>query len=403
MTARVNRYSARMSAQPLAPVEIGRAAEAFVLPGQGLYLDCAAHAPPLHAAVAAAHAALETAPWTRRYDAWEADLERLRTLAGDVLFGGDGDGVACVPSAAHGLATAARNLALARGDAVLVLDGQFPSDLLAWQQRCADTGARIVVARRDADETWTACVLRTLHQAPQVRIASLCQAHWHDGRLLDLDVIATELRARSVALVLDLSQSLGVLAVDLRRWQPAFVVAVGYKWLLGATGLAWLWASPRWRDAGIALEQHWLARDPEQVWRMHADTPPRYRTGARRFDAGVVADPIRLAMAEAGLLQLRTWGVPAIADRLGTLTRALDMALDARGLGDWIMPGHAPHITALQPPTGQREAVARALRGAGVLCTQRADGRLRIAPHLHVDAATMTEVVGIATSAARTR
>ena len=67
-------------------IGIANAAEAFVLPAHGLYLDCAAHAPMLRSALAAGHAALDAPPWTRRYDAWEADLERLRALAGDVLF-----------------------------------------------------------------------------------------------------------------------------------------------------------------------------------------------------------------------------------------------------------------------------------------------------------------------------
>ena len=109
---------------------------AFALAPDVLDLDTAAHAPLLCCARDAGVAALEQGnrPWTPDPQAWAARVEAARAAAAH-WFDGDADGVAFVPSAAYGLSTAARNLPLASGDAVLVLDGQFPSNLLPWQQR----------------------------------------------------------------------------------------------------------------------------------------------------------------------------------------------------------------------------------------------------------------------------
>jgi selenocysteine lyase/cysteine desulfurase len=221
---------------------------------------------------------------------------------------------------------------------------------------------------------------------------------WDDGALLDLDRIAPRVRDIGAALVLDLSQSLGALPADLARWRPDFVVSVGYKWLLGPLGLAWLWAAPCWREEGIPIEPHWSAREAGEGWRFPLDRVRPYRAGARRFDAGGLDDPVRLAMAQAGLDQVGAWDVAAISEALGVRTRAFDAALDAHDLSAWKTPGHAPHITALRPPAARLDAVFDALRRECIVCTRRY-GLLRIAPHLHVGVEDMARVAAIVAAA----
>jgi selenocysteine lyase/cysteine desulfurase len=397
---RPGRYSAAMSAISTVPGPGKPQAwrSSFDLPPDTLYLDTAAHAPLLRCVREAGSAALarSNAPWMPDSGTWEACVDRVRALAA-AWFDGDAHGVAFIPSVAYGIATAAHNLPLQRGESVLVLDGQFPSNLLAWQQRCAQSGATIVVARREPAQDWTDAVLAALERNPGIRIAALPQAHWHDGALLDLDTIAPRVRAGGAALVLDLSQSLGALPTDFARWQPDFVASVGYKWLLGVTGLGMLWVAPHWRKHGRPIEQHWSAREDE-VWRSDPVTPPAYRRGARRFDAGGILEPQRVAMFEAALMQLKAWGADTVLAHLRAMTTALDRALDASGLADWNTPGHAPHFTGLRPPPARFDAVVAALRAANIICTARY-GVLRVAPHLHVGEEDMRHCVATMASA----
>jgi selenocysteine lyase/cysteine desulfurase len=366
----------------LAPLPIETAIDAFVVAEKQLYLDCAAHGPPLRSVRLAATAALNDAgaPWFGA--AWRERVERVRALAAQ-LFDRDADTVALVPSAAYGLSVAARNLPLLRGEAVLVLDGQFPSNLLPWQRRCVEAGARLVVARRDAKHDWTAAVLRALDEEPGIATLALPHVHWQDGTLLDLSAIALSARRCGARLVLDLSQSLGALPVDLDAWRPDFVVAVGYKWLLGPYGLAYLWAAPRWRETGTPLEHGWMACDTDAMWRTNGSGGGEPLPGARRFDAGGVCDLVRLAMSEAALMQVLEWGVVDIAEALRVRVRALVDTLRARGLGAWLPTGEIAHFCALQPPVGYSEVLATALRAEQVVFTLHHE-RLRIAPHLHV-------------------
>ena len=308
------------------------------------------------------------------------------------FFDGNADGVALVPSVAYALSVAAANVPLQAGEAVLVLAGQFPSNLLPWQQRCLEVGARIAVVA-DPEGDWTPAVLDALHAQPDVRGLALPHAYWRDGRLLDLDRIADAAHARGAWLVLDLSQSLGAVPADLARWRPAFVASAGYKWLLGADGLAYLWASPHWRERGRSIEHGWFNRGARDDWRFPLDRPADFLAGARRFDGSGLIDRVRLAKAEAAFTQLAAWEPPEVMLHLAARGAALRDALQAHDVPlDIVRPG-APHIVGVRP--GARwNACVRTLEEARIDITAR-HGVLRIAPHVHVDVADMARVADV--------
>ena len=162
--------------------DLGSAAAAFLPSEGGLYLDCASQAPRLRAVQAAARAvqAASDSAWQRGAVSHAVSTESVRAQAAQ-LFDGDVDALALVPSASYGIATAARNLPLAAGEAVLVLDGQFPSNLLAWQQRCSESDARMVGVCRQPGQDWTSAVLDALSHEPGIRIVAVPQVRWDDG------------------------------------------------------------------------------------------------------------------------------------------------------------------------------------------------------------------------------
>ncbi|MEO5596504.1 MAG: aminotransferase class V-fold PLP-dependent enzyme [Lysobacteraceae bacterium] len=375
-------YSARVTID-LLPLPFDRAAEAFALPEAVLYLDGAAHGPPLRAMRAAGERAMRESATSWFGEHWRAQIETVRALAAQ-LFDGDCEAIALIPSAAYGLSLAARNMPLQRGDAVLLLDRQFPCNRLPWIRRCEDVGARIVTAVRSDGSDWTHAVLQALETHPDIRVLALPQVHWQDGTLLDLTVISARAREVDARLVLDLSQSLGALPAQIDAWQPDFVVSVGYKWLLGPYGLSWLWAAPDWRQGGVPLEDGWVANDGDALWRDDAGLNSTPLSGARRFDADGVSDRPRLAMADVALRQILEWQVPAIVDGLRLRTRILLDGLGEQGLDAWLPAGECAHFCALKPPAAIADALGSHLRASNVLFTQR-NGRLRLAPHLHIE------------------
>lgn len=368
---------------------------AFLPLVETIYLDTASNAPRLRAVDTAARAALDgaTSPWRLTSEEWEAAIERVRGL-GSRLFHADAredaDAVALVPSVAYAMSMVAASWPLAAGERVVMLDAEFPSVLLPWQRRCRQAGAVLATVGR---ERATADLVALIEHTP-VALLVLTESHWRDGRRIDLDQIARAAHARGIPLVLDLSQSLGVLPCDVARWRPAFAMSVTYKWLLGGKGLTLLWAAPEWRERIEPLEGHWQTLAPETSWWFEAGMIPAYRPGARRFDAGEIPDMLRLAVTEAGLRHVLDWSPGAIAGHLDMIIGHLARRLADAGLAAWCITPRSPHLLGLRPDHAAISAVRSALRDNGIVCIER-DGVFRVAPHLHVDTAQMDVVANV--------
>ncbi|MBV9880671.1 MAG: aminotransferase class V-fold PLP-dependent enzyme, partial [Gemmatirosa sp.] len=291
----------------------------FDIPNDVTYLNCASMAPLSHAVVAAGLDAVRarSAPWTLAAADWFSGGERLRALFAR-LVNADADGVALVPAVSYGIAVAAANVPVARGQSILLLDGEFPSNVHAWRALAERRDARVRTVRRADGETWTDAVLAAI--GDDTAVVSVPNCHWTDGALVDLPRIGERARAVGAALVVDGSQSLGAHPFDVAEVQPDFLVTVGYKWLLGPFGLGYLYAAPRWRAQGTPIEYSWLSRAGAEDFTRLADDADAYRPGARRFDAGEFPQFVLAPMAEAALEQLLDWGVAHVQASLATLT-----------------------------------------------------------------------------------
>jgi len=300
--------------------------------------------------------------------------DRIRELF-STLVGGDADGVALVPSASYGVATAVSALGTGPGDKVLMLDEQFPAMVYPYTER----GAEPVYVKRPLDDDWTAAVLDRLDESIAVVSAPAC--HWTDGTRLDLAVVGAAAREVGARLVLDLSQSLGMAPFDAAAIRPDFVVCVGYKWLLGAPGMSYLWASPENRD-GRPLDANWMARAGSEDFSRVNEYRWELASGARRYDAGQTWNLWLSEAACAGLEIVAGVGADRLQAYSGLLTDHLAKEAAALGL---IAPGpqfRSSHLVGLRLPEGAdpRSLVAE-LAARNVFVSVRGNS-VRVSAHM---------------------
>jgi selenocysteine lyase/cysteine desulfurase len=114
---------------------IGNQRDLFDIPAGVAFLNVATMGPLPIAACEAGQRGLarKLHPWTIPDADFFADTQRLRPLLAK-LIGADEAGIAFVPSVSYGLATAARNLALEKGQKILLLADQFPSNVYTWRE-----------------------------------------------------------------------------------------------------------------------------------------------------------------------------------------------------------------------------------------------------------------------------
>lgn|SRR5450755_153327 len=359
---------------------IGDQRAAFNVPAEIAYFNTANLAPQLRAVRVAGEAALERRgrPWTISAAEWFDDVERLRSLFGN-LIGTSGEGVAIVPATSYGFAVAARNLPLHHGQRVLVLEEEYPSGIYTWRWAARRSGAEIRTVAREPGQTWTEAVLAALDET--VAIVSVPNVHWTDGALIDLPPIARRTRQVGARLVIDGSQSVGAMPIDVEELRPDFLVTVGYKWLLGPFSVGYLYVAEEHRH-GEPLEENWILRAGSEDFARLVDYRDDYQPGARRFDVGQRTKFELLPMAIAALEQIVDWQVSRVAATLAERTSAI--ARRAAGLGLDATPDEqrGPHMLGVRLPDRVLAGVIPALTSVNCFAAVRGTA-LRISPHLH--------------------
>ncbi len=364
----------------------------FQIPPDVHYLNCG-YMSPLAIKVSeavVAGATLKATPWTYRPTDFFSHTETFRSRAAAIM-GSAPDNIAIIPSASYGLAVAANNIPLSKGQQIIVLTDQFPSNLYVWREKAAEVGAEIITVVRDDDAAWTDAVLNAI--CDDTAIVAVPNCHWADGRLVDLVAVGRKCRQVGAALVLDLTQSLGAMPFDLQAVQPDFVIAACYKWLLGPYGTGILYAAPRYHQ-GRPIEQNWINRAGSEDFSRLVDYRDDFQPGARRFDMGEKANPPLLMGATAAIDMLLDWGVANIAETLADKTGAIAEAASGIGLSAPAINVRAPHFLSLGFPGEVPAGLTDRLAAENVFVSLRGCS-LRVTPHVYNNAADGEKLIAV--------
>lgn len=360
----------------------------FDLPEDVAYFNCAYLSPLMHSAAEAGRAAIaaKMRPWGTVAEDFFAGPDEFRALAAGLMNASAAD-IAIVPSVSYGVASAVLNLNPEPNGEVLLLRDDFPSDVYSWRRFADEKNLRIrTVERPDAAAPdLTAAVLAAI--GPQTRVVSVPQVHWTNGLKLDLVVIGQAARAVGAALVLDLTQSLGAMPVDIRAIDPDFAVAACYKWLLGPYGIGVLYVAPR-HQQGRPLEEGWIARKGSENFAGLVDYQDEYQPGAVRFDMGERSQFQLLPMAVEGMRQILAWGVEDIAASLAALTARIGEGAADMGLSAAPTELRAPHYVGLAFADGPPPELLANLRARNVHVSVRGSS-VRVTPYLYNNDADM--------------
>lgn len=351
----------------------------FDIPDEITYFNCAYMGPLLKTARAAGHVGIDrkSLPWTVSPEDFFTESERVRSLFAE-LIGATADDVAIIPSASYGTAIAARNTPLEAGKKILLLEDQFPSNVYCWQQRAQESGAEIITVPTPADHDWTPAVLSAIDE--NVGIAALPHNHWTDGALLDLVAIGEKLRTQGAKLVLDVTQSLGAMPLDLARVKPDFMIAAAYKWLLGPYSLGFMYVDRAHQD-GEPIEYNWLNRKGSEDFAGLVDYVDDYQQGARRFDMGERANFALMPVALTALEQVLDWGVDNIQETLAQKNRDIAARCERLGLTSLPDDKRAGHFLGLRREGGLPKDLLERLLADNILVSVRGSS-MRITPHL---------------------
>lgn len=298
--------------------------------------------------------------------------ERVRARLGELL-GLSPDDVGLVSNASEAMNLAAGTIDTRPGDNVVLNDLEFPSVVLPWLGRRA-AGVEVRVARHRNGRLPVEEITGLVDE--RTRAVVLSHVSYMSGWRHDVEALSSAIAGRDARIVLDATQSLGVVPVPARVVDV--VVSSSYKWLLGGHGVGVLaWNRARSPIPDVAA----------RGWRSGPDlfTGDRFRAGAvypgaRRFERGFPAYPA-LYQLDASLGWLAGFDRSAIESHVLHLSGRLVDGMLERGvelLTSEVSGERAGNVAIVCD--GQKQ-IAEALAREGVHCWG-GDGRLRASVHL---------------------
>jgi len=371
----------------------------FFLPQDIHYINCA-YMSPLACRVEAAGIAgmrRKRIPSTISPEDFFRDGETVRQRFAALVNAGDYRRIAILPSGSYGIATVARNTPTNRGQNIVVVSEQFPSNIYSWRRMANETGVTLRTIlppgqMEDRGAIWNQRVLEAI-DADTVLVA-LGHVHWADGTRFNLLEIGVRARDVGAALIIDGTQSVGALHFDIDVIQPDALICAGYKWLLGPYSFGLGYFGPRY-DNGTPLEENWISRLNSQAFSELINYEDEYQPGAIRFDVGERSNFILLPMMNAGLELISTWGAARIQAYCQSITETLLHQVQEAGFWVEAPKWRGAHLFGIRLPDRLPiDIVKRTLQEKKISVSVRGSA-IRIAPNVYNDEADIAALLDV--------
>ncbi|MFY9583506.1 MAG: aminotransferase class V-fold PLP-dependent enzyme [Candidatus Acidiferrales bacterium] len=360
------------------------------------YLNAAGQSPMPRVAVHAVQKALEWKKYPHQLpDAAYFGLpDRIRALVAQ-LIGGRPEEVALTTGASGGLAAVAAGLDWKPEDEVLLARGEFPAHFSTWMP-LGNAGRLRVRVIEPCGRFLTADDF-IAHIGPRTRLVSTSLVGFDDGARLDATRLARACHSAGAYLLLDVSQCVGAMSIEVGGLGSDFLVSAGYKWLLSPYGTGFFWARGDLIERMRVGPFYWMALEGAAEFHTLPLHQWKLAPGARRWDSPETASFLNLAAMEASLEFLLRVGVETVWEHNRWLAAEMieRLPLDRCVLaspGDPEARGPYACIAARSPE--KTAALYQKLREAQVIVSLR-EGALRVAPHLYNTARDIDRLLAV--------
>jgi selenocysteine lyase/cysteine desulfurase len=303
----------------------------------------------------------------------------LRVATSNLLSCEVGD--VCVGSSATELlCSLAWAISPPRGSNVVSSRAAFPSTVYPWSRVCESNRAEIRLAKHD-DSLYTdpQDILSLIDS--NTSVVAISHVEYSNGQRYDLEMLSDATHSVGALLVVDATQSMGMVPIDAYSTKADAIVSSGYKWLRGTYGAAVGYISP---SVVSVLNPGLIGfRSNSDLWDLRADRLV-LPDDASRFEYTTIHFGAALGLA-AAIDELVEIGVEEVwrhdlqlVDSL--VSGARDLGIDiASPMGE----GERSAIVSLSLPSGISSVdVANRLQSDySILVTSRS-GLLRVSPHI---------------------
>lgn len=284
-------------------------------------------------------------------------------------------------SATYGIHLLANAFPFKPGDEILLMRNDFPTDILPW---LVLTQEGVVVKQLPGrlpviqpEEIEAAITSRT-------RVVCLPHVHTFSGHIVDIVSIGKICRKHGIIFVVNASQSLGYIPLDLKSLPVDAIVSAGFKWLCGPYGTGVCWIDPQLRKTLKNRQAFWVNVMSEEQLAATGELDLKPQNSAKSFDVFGTANFFNFVPLTASIEYLLDIGVEAVGQAIDARVEEFIRGLDKSSCV-LISPAEKGKRSALvvfsHRDQGKNAAIFRKLAESGIYGAKW-KGNLRISPHI---------------------
>ena len=260
----------------------------FVSFGKHVWLNAASEGPLPRVAAAALQEAIEwkSRPYELTNEKFIQVPKGLKESIG-LFIGVNPRDVILGNSASYGLHLLANGFPWQRGDEILLMQNDFPTDILPWLA-LEQKGVKVLQIKPNEKVLTPDELLANITE--KTKLFCISQVHTFTGITVDVEQFAKICKAKGIIFVLNISQSAGTMPIHIARTSVDAVVAAGYKWLCGPYGTGFAWIKPELRDQLQLNQAYWIPLSTEEDLKNEGPLALRTLKTARKFDVFATAN-----------------------------------------------------------------------------------------------------------------
>ena len=370
----------------------------FHLPEDITFLNCAYMAPLLKTVEEAGLAAVmkRRNPLAYSVDDFFHDTELIRSEFGR-LINADPGRIVLIPSVSYGMSNVARNLKCKSGQNIVMAAEQFPSNFYPWQRAALDHDLELRQVSPDdsapnREASWNERILEAIDS--QTCLVALSHTHWADGTRFNLKEVRRKTLEVGALLVIDGTQSVGALPMDIAEIQPDALICAGYKWLMGPYALGLAYYGPYF-DNGRPVEENWINRLHSEDFKGLVNYQEKYQPGALRYEMGEHSNFTLVPMLLAALREVNSFGPEFVQDYTGMLIGEAVESLRQTGYRIASSADRGNHLFGIRLPDRiDADSLKTRLEQEKIIVSWRGDA-MRIAPNVYNTREEVDRLAGV--------
>jgi kynureninase len=308
------------------------------------------------------------------YRTWMGKMDELRAAYGRVV-GAPAGRIALGPSISATVASITSAIDFSKRKKIVTTDLDFPTVGHSFLAKQRD-GVHVEFLRSPDRMT---VPLELFDQAIDEDTALVCTSHVYftSGAIQDIAAIATMARAKGALFLVDAYHGTGHVPTDVVAADVDFYTSGSLKWLLGGSGITFLYVAERNEDMEPALAG-WFGMGNMFDFDV---TSLQWREDARRFEMGTLGMASVYA-ALGGISYIEEIGVERIRERDTFLTNDLIERARKAGFSARVVPNPDERTAIVLLNFDNPRPIVAALAEQGIIVDYR-PGAVRISPYFY--------------------